>query len=169
DRTAARVLDLGTGSGAVALAIASARPAVEVVAVDLCETALAVAAMNAHALELANVTLRHGTWFEPLAGERFDLVVSNPPYLREDDAHLAAGDLRYEPRAALVAGADGLEAIRAIVADAPAHLNAGGMLLVEHGAEQGAEVRALFERAGLRGIATARDLEGRERVTCGQG
>jgi release factor glutamine methyltransferase len=163
----ARVADLGTGSGAIALAIASARPRVEVVAVERCESALVVAAMNARMLELHNVAFRHGDWFDPLAGERFALVASNPPYIAERDRHLGEGDLVHEPRAALAAGADGLDAIRAIVAGAPAHLERGGSLLIEHGAEQGAAVRALFERAAFVAVATMRDLEGRERVTLG--
>lgn len=163
----ARIADLGTGSGAIALALAKARPDAIVVAVEASESALSVAAMNARALELDRVDLRLGSWFVPLANERFDLIVSNPPYLCADDAHLGLGDLRYEPRAALVSGPDGLDAIRAIVADAPAHLVAGGALALEHGAEQGAEVRALFVEAGFDDVGTARDLEGRDRVTSG--
>ena len=167
-RSAAKVADLGTGSGAIALAIASERPQARVVAVDISGDALEVARDNAAALGLDNVEFRRGDWLSPLAGERFDLVVSNPPYIAEGDAHLAQGDLRFEPRGALASGADGLEAIRAIVAGAPAHLREGGWLLVEHGWEQGAAVRALYGVAGLVDVATECDLEHRERVTLGR-
>lgn len=163
-----RVADLGTGSGAIALAIACDRPAARVVAVDASRDALAIAQGNARHLGLDNVEFRHGDWFVPLAGERFDLVASNPPYIADGDPHLAEGDLRFEPRAALAAGADGLDAIRAIARAAPAHLFAGGWLLLEHGWEQGAAVRALLDEAGFAGIETARDLEDRERVTLGR-
>ena len=164
-----RVADLGTGSGAIALAIASDRPLANVVAVDASRAALAVAQSNALSLGLsARVTCVAGDWFAPLHGQRFDAVVSNPPYIAEDDPHLGEGDLRYEPRMALASGADGLDAIRAIVRDAPAHLAAGGWLLIEHGWGQGGAVRLLFVEAGFGGIATHRDLEARERVTCGR-
>ena len=162
---AAQVLDLGTGSGAVALAIARERPAAAVIATDISAAALAVAAENAKANEVANVAFRLGDWFAPVAGQRFDLIVSNPPYIAEGDTHLDA--LRYEPRQALTSGVDGLDAIRRIVAEARAHLRGGGSLLLEHGAEQGAAVRALLGEAGLVDVDTARDLGGNERVSGG--
>lgn len=161
----AAILDLGTGSGAIALALARERPQARVAAVERSAAALAVARRNAAAHGLA-VEFLEGRWFEPLAGRRFDLIVSNPPYVAEDDPHLA--DLRFEPRLALTAGADGLEALREIVAGARAHLNAGGWLLVEHGAAQGAAVRELFARAGFAGVETRRDLAGHERATGGR-
>ena len=108
-----------------------------------------MAAANARRLGIGNVEFRHGDWLQPLAAERFELIVSNPPYIAAQDPHLAQGDLRFEPRAALVSGADGLDAIRAIARDAPRHLQPGGWLLLEHGWEQGAAVRALLEAAGL--------------------
>lgn len=163
-----RVADLGTGSGAIALAIASERPRATVVATDASAGALEAAGRNARSLSVHNVGFRHGDWFAPLAGERFDLVASNPPYIADDDAHLAQGDLRFEPRDALASGADGLDAIRAIVAGAPAHLRDGGWLLVEHGWEQGAAVRALFDAAGFADVTTELDLEQRDRVTLGR-
>jgi len=167
-QSAAQLADLGTGSGAIALAIASERPQARVVAVDISGDALEVARGNAAALGLDNVEFRRGDWLSPLAGERFDLIASNPPYIAEGDAHLAQGDLRFEPRGALASGADGLDAIRIIAAAAPAHLRDGGWLLVEHGWEQGAAVRTLFEAAGLVDVATEPDLEQRDRVTLGR-
>lgn len=161
------VVDLGTGSGAIALAIAAARPRARVLATDVSAAALDVARANAARLGLSNVAFAQGPWWMALAGRRFDLVVSNPPYLAEDDPHLEAGDLRFEPRAALAAGPDGLDALRVIAAGAPAHLAAGGWLLVEHGRDQGPAVRTLFAEAGLGAITTHRDLEGRDRVTEG--
>jgi release factor glutamine methyltransferase len=165
---ALRAADLGTGSGAIALALALERPRAQVVATDASEAALAVAAGNARSLGLGNVAFRQGDWFAPLAGERFDLVASNPPYIALGDPHLGEGDLRFEPPAALSSGADGLDAIREIARGAPAHLVAGGWLLVEHGWEQGPPVRALFEAAGLADVATHIDLEQRDRVTLGR-
>ncbi|HET7844213.1 MAG TPA: HemK/PrmC family methyltransferase, partial [Xanthomonadales bacterium] len=163
-----RVLDLGTGSGAIALAIASERRDVRVVAVDASDAALAIATRNRDALDATNVELRRGDWFAPVAGERYDLVVSNPPYIADADAHLGAGDLRHEPRGALASGADGLDAIRAIARDAPGHLEPGAWLLLEHGLEQGAAVRALLAAAGLVEVFTAPDLAGRDRVSGGR-
>lgn len=164
----AAIVDLGTGSGAIALALASERPRARIVAVEASRDALAIARHNRDALDLERVELREGDWFAPLQGERFALIVSNPPYLADGDPHLEQGDLRHEPPAALIAGADGLESLRRIVAGAPAHLEPGGWLLVEHGMEQGEAVRALFREAGFGEIETARDLEQRERATLGR-
>ncbi len=164
-----RLVDLGTGTGAIALALATERPRANVVAVDLSPGAVAVARRNAQRLGLAaRVEVREGAWFAPVAGESFDLIASNPPYIEADDPHLAEGDLRFEPRSALASGADGLDDLRLIVRDAPAHLRPGGWLLVEHGWQQGAAVRALFDAAGFIDIGTERDLEGRDRVTLGR-
>ncbi|HEU4645446.1 MAG TPA: peptide chain release factor N(5)-glutamine methyltransferase [Burkholderiales bacterium] len=165
-RGPASVLDLGTGSGAIALAIKRHLPAARVVAVERSAAALAVARRNALKLGL-QVDFRHGLWFEPVAGERFDLVVSNPPYVAMDDAHLSQGDLRFEPQSALVAGPEGLDAIREIVRGAPSHVNPGGWLLVEHGLGQDVAVRTLLAQAGLEGIATWPDLAGIARVSGG--
>lgn len=162
------VLDLGTGSGAIAITLACERPGLAVTATDHSEAALAVARRNAQALG-ARVELVHGAWYAPVAGRRFDLVVSNPPYIADRDPHLAAGDLRFEPRSALTDGsADGLGSIRAIVASAAAHLNPGGWLLVEHGYDQAAAARRLLAEAGFAGIVSIRDLAGIERVAGGK-
>lgn len=163
-----RIADLGTGSGAIALALAKERPRAHVVATDASIEALAVARSNAQALRLENAEFRHGDWLAPLAGEEFALIASNPPYIESGDPHLGEGDLRFEPAAALASGPDGLDAIRSIVRDAPAHLVGGGWLLLEHGWRQGAAVRALLVAAGFRDSATHRDLEDRERVTLGR-
>lgn len=162
-----QVLDLGTGTGAIALAIASERPLVDVTAVDVSQAALDVAADNAQDNGLP-LRLLLGSWFAPVAGEVFRMIVSNPPYIAEGDPHLLQGDLRFEPRSALSSGPDGLDAIRVIVAGAPAHLLPEGWLLVEHGHDQGMAVRTLFAAAGFQRVTTARDLEGRERVTLGR-
>ena len=164
----ARIADLGTGSGAIALAVASERPAAVVVATDVAKATLAVAVRNARTLGLDNVWFRRGDWCEALGNDRFDVVASNPPYIAEGDRHLDQGDLRHEPPRALSSGSDGLDAIRAIVAAAPLHLVPGGWLLLEHGLEQGAPVRALMEQAGFIDVATRRDLEDRDRVTLGR-
>jgi len=164
----ANVLDLGTGSGAIALAIASELPQVQVIASDRSEGALMVAQRNAQRLGIGHCTWVRSDWYAQIPEMSFELIVSNPPYIAEGDPHLAEGDLRFEPRAALASGRDGLDAIREIVAQAPARLVAGGRLLIEHGFEQGIAVRALFEAAGLAEVRTIRDLEDRERVTCGR-
>ncbi len=159
------VLDLGTGSGAIALAIASIRPDAAVTATDRSAAALAVAQRNAARLGLANVAFLQGDWFAPLAGARFDVIVSNPPYVAAGDPALAA--LSYEPRSALVADADGLGALAAVAAGACAHLLPGGRLLLEHGAGQGAAVRDQLRAAGLVRVETRRDLAGHERASEG--
>jgi release factor glutamine methyltransferase len=160
------LLDLGTGSGAIALALARERPDAAVTATDVSAAALGVAAANAARLGIGNVRFVRGAWFAPVAGARFDLVASNPPYLAARDPALAA--LGCEPRDALVAGPTGLEALERIIAGAPAALRPGGALVVEHGADQGDAVRALMARAGLTGVVTGRDLAGLERVTQGR-
>lgn len=165
---AADVLDLGTGSGAIALALAIERPAWRVLGVDRDPAAVHLARRNAGRLGLGNVAFETGDWFAGLEGRRFDLVVANPPYIAEDDPCLAAPGVCREPRHALVAGTDGLDALRRIVAAAPQHLSSDGWLLCEHGAAQGEALRALFAAAGLVAIATQRDLAGHERVTLGR-
>ena len=167
ERAARSVLDLGTGSGAVALAIKHARPAVRVVAADTSEAALEVARRNASALGLA-VEFRCGHWFGAVTGERFDLVVANPPYVAERDPHLLEGDLRFEPGLALVSGPDGLDAIREIIDAAMGHVNPGGWLLLEHGLGQDAAARSLLETAGFVAVATWPDLAGIARVSGGR-
>ncbi|MBV6808399.1 peptide chain release factor N(5)-glutamine methyltransferase [Xanthomonas campestris pv. pennamericanum] len=163
-----RVADLGTGSGAIALAIASERPRAQVIATDASAAALAMARRNADSHGLRNVDCRQGSWFAPLAGEAFDLIASNPPYIAAHDPHLQQGDLRYEPASALASGSDGLDDIRLIVADAPAHLLPGGWLLLEHGWDQGAAVAELLAARGFAAVATHQDLERRDRVTLGR-
>ena len=162
------VADLGTGSGAIALAIARARPQAHVVATDASGAALDVARGNAERLRIDNVEFRQGDWYAGLAGEPFDMIVSNPPYIAEGDPHLREGDLRFEPASALASGADGLDAIRVIVRGAREHLRNGGWLLLEHGFDQGADVRDLLLDYGLAEVFTQNDLEGRERVTGGR-
>lgn len=162
------VADLGTGSGAVALAVARERPRARVLATDASAAALAVARENARRHGLERVRFAQGDWCAALGQARFDLVVSNPPYIEATDPHLVRGDLRFEPAAALASGADGLEAIRRIVHDARDHLVAGGGLLLEHGWNQGAAVRALLETAGYADVFTAQDVEGRDRVSGGR-
>ncbi len=166
--TPARIADLGTGSGAIALAIASERPRALVIATDTSSGALDVAKRNAARHGIAHVEFRCGDWFAPLRGERFDIVASNPPYIAQGDPHLGQGDLRFEPDAALASGVDGLAAIRTIVGQARAHLNSGGWLLLEHGWDQGDAVRALLICAGFVAVETVLDLENRDRVTAGR-
>lgn len=164
-----RIADLGTGSGAIALAIANARPQARVVATDASEAALGVARDNAQRLGLRNVEFACGDWCAALGDARdFDLIVSNPPYIAEGDPHLQRGDLRFEPRAALASGSDGLDAIRIIVRDARTHLRDGGWLLFEHGYDQGEAARKLLTAHGYSDVFTTRDPEGRERVSGAQ-
>jgi release factor glutamine methyltransferase len=162
------VVDLGTGSGAIALSIASERPLAHVTATDASTAALSVARRNAQRLNIANVDFKQGDWLSPLGERRFDLIVSNPPYIEADDAHLAQGDLRFEPSIALASGHDGLDDIRRIVRGASNHLETGGWLLFEHGWNQGQAVRALLASAGYKEVFTAQDLEDRDRVSGGR-
>ncbi|MFA5912049.1 MAG: peptide chain release factor N(5)-glutamine methyltransferase [Burkholderiales bacterium] len=164
---AARVLDLGTGSGAIAVTLAQQRPQARLTAVDVDYAALTLARANA---KRHGVSVRFfcGDWFGALAGERFDLIVSNPPYVAEGDPHLALGDVRFEPQRALVGGADGLDCIRAIVAQAQAHLLAGAWLLFEHGYDQAPSCRALLEARGYAEVQSWPDLAGIPRVSGGR-
>jgi release factor glutamine methyltransferase len=165
--SAARVIDLGTGSGAIALAGASERPHARVTAVDASAQALVVAQRNATRLGLERVRFLRSDWFSAVRDECFDLVLANPPYLADDDPHLREGSLPFEPAPALASGRDGLDALRAICADAPARLQGGGWLLFEHGLAQGEAARALLQARGFAQVRTWRDLEGRERVSGG--
>ena len=164
-----RVLDLGTGSGCIAISIALERSAARVTATDCSGAALEIALKNAQRLSAANVEFNTGDWLGTLKNdEKFDLIVCNPPYVAMGDAHLAQGDLRFEPMMALAAGADGLEYIRAIAAGAQAHLAKGGALLLEHGYDQAERCRALFAAAGFTQVQSWRDIAGIERVTGGR-
>lgn len=164
-----RVLDMGTGSGAIAVSLAYHRPAAEVTAVDASPDALVVAQGNANRL-LKNENLRclSSNWFSALAGEPYHVIVSNPPYIRAADPHLQQGDVRHEPLTALASGADGFSDLRQIITHAPAHLHPDGWLLLEHGYDQAAEVRALLQQAGFKAVFSERDLSGIERVSGGQ-
>ncbi len=161
-----RVADLGTGSGAIALSIARERPRAHVIGTDVSDDAIAVARQNERTHAIPNVAFHESVWFAALEGQTFDLIVSNPPYVAADDPHMQA--LRNEPRAALVSGPDGLDALRRIIREAPVFLNPQGWLLVEYGAEQDKAVRELFSAAGFRDIETLPDLAGLARVTAGQ-
>jgi release factor glutamine methyltransferase len=161
------ILDLGTGSGAIALAIASQRPLANITAVDFSEEALQVAQENAASLNLNHVAFIQGSWFAGLANCKFDLIVSNPPYIAKDDVHLQRGDLRFEPITALASGIDGLDDIRMIVANAPQHLNQNGWLMLEHGYDQADAVSRLLADRGFTQVSHALDLAGIQRVTMG--
>lgn len=161
------ILDLGTGSGAIALAIASQRPLANITAVDFSEEALQVAQENAASLNLNHVAFIQGSWFAGLANCKFDLIVSNPPYIAKDDVHLQRGDLRFEPITALASGIDGLDDIRMIVANAPQHLNQNGWLMLEHGYDQADVVSRMLVDRGFTQVSHALDLAGIERVTIG--
>jgi release factor glutamine methyltransferase len=163
-----RVLDLGTGTGAIALALASERGGWRVTGVDRIAEAVELAERNRQRLKLTNAGFRLSSWFDALAGECFDLIVSNPPYIAAADRHLDEGDVRFEPMSALVAGADGLVDIRQIIDQAPRHLEAGGWLLLEHGYDQAEAVRGLLSAAGFAAVESRRDLGGHERISLGQ-
>ncbi|MDD6317942.1 MAG: peptide chain release factor N(5)-glutamine methyltransferase [Succinatimonas hippei] len=168
-RSFTTVLDLGTGSGAVILAIKASRPQSVCTACDISEGALEVAKFNAKSLGL-EVSFILSSWFNAggLNSSRFDLIVSNPPYIEQGDLHLTQTSLPYEPSIALTSGKDGLDDIRRIVSEAPSHLNPGGALMLEHGYDQGPRVREIMEKSGFKRIRTVRDLGGNERVTSGE-
>lgn len=163
----ARVIDLGTGTGAIGLALLSERPGWEVQATDLVPEAVALARRNAERCSLP-LTVTQSHWFEGLEHQHFNLIVSNPPYIEEDDHHLTSGDVRYEPDSALVSGPDGLDAIRHLVQESQYWLTPGGWLLLEHGYNQGESVRLLFRAAGYSNVETRKDYGGNERLTLGR-
>jgi len=162
------VLDLGTGSGAIALALAGERPGDRVVATDISRDALAVARYNASRLDIDNIEFLSGNWFEPVGGRRFDLIASNPPYVADGDPHLGLNGLPYEPITALVAGKDGLDCIRDLAREAPAHLNPGGYLLIEHGYSQAEQVASILAGQGFTDIQHHSDMAGIPRVSSGK-
>jgi len=162
------ILDLGTGTGAIALAIAKHRPQAFIYAADASQAALDVAIGNAKNLEISNIEFILSNWFSALNDKKFDVIVSNPPYIAQNDAHLTQGDLRFEPVSALVSGAGGLDDIKQIISDAPHHLNPHGWLLLEHGYDQAEHVTALLKKAGFSEIETTKDLANIMRVTLGQ-
>ncbi|HEX5650822.1 MAG TPA: peptide chain release factor N(5)-glutamine methyltransferase [Steroidobacteraceae bacterium] len=163
-----RVLDLATGSGAIALALAHERPRLHVIGTDVAAAAIDVARRNALRLHVQNVEFRVGDWYEPVRDEHFTLVVSNPPYVAEGDTRVERAVHRFEPHAALFAGPDGLDALRVVIGEASRHLVTGGWLVVEHGDRQGSDARALFVQAGFADVVTRRDLAGLDRCTEGR-
>ncbi len=167
--SAFNIADLGTGSGAIAAAIASERPDCNILATDISDAALGVAKRNFSHLGLANIQTRSGRWCDALPrNQPFELIISNPPYIPDSDPHLAQGDLPWEPREALASGSDGLDDIRCIIQQATARLAPGGWLLLEHGYNQGAAVRGLFKTHGFKAVSTQQDLAGEDRVSIGQ-
>jgi len=166
--TAHCILDLGTGSGAIALAIAKHRPLSKVTAVDACIKALTIARENAQNLAITNIALCHSNWFDRLHSQTFDLIVSNPPYIEVHDIHLHQGDLRFEPLSALASGDDGLNDISHIISRAKQHLNINGWLLIEHGYNQSGKVASLMQQAQFNAIQHINDLAGIARVTIAQ-
>ncbi|MCU7784352.1 peptide chain release factor N(5)-glutamine methyltransferase [Lelliottia amnigena] len=166
--TACRILDLGTGTGAIALALASERPDCQITAVDVMPDAVALALRNAARLGFNNVKIQQSSWFDALVGQQFDMIVSNPPYIDECDPHLSQGDVRFEPLTALVAADEGLADIAHIVTVSRQYLTAGGWLLIEHGWTQAEAVRALFTQAGYERVETCQDYGGNDRLTLGK-
>ena len=167
DNQPCRILDLGTGTGAIGITLALERPHSEVVIVDFSDEALAVAKENIRQLAASNVTALHSHWYSAVQGQRFNIIVSNPPYIETGDPHLQQGDLRFEPITALASGSDGLDDIRTISSQAAEHLNPSGWLLLEHGYQQGAAVHNILHQHGFINIRIVTDLAGHERVTLG--
>ncbi|NOS96081.1 MAG: peptide chain release factor N(5)-glutamine methyltransferase [Methylotenera sp.] len=166
--TAEKILDLGTGTGAIALAIASNRTEAQVTAVDASQAALNIAIENAKNLNISNIHFMLSDWFAALNHDKFDVIVSNPPYIEQNDAHLTQGDLRFEPMSALASGADGLDDIRQIIDDCLVYLKPQGWLMLEHGYQQALQVADLMAQIGLTHIETIKDLGGNDRVTIGK-
>lgn len=164
----AKVLDLGTGSGAIAFAVAVERPLWQVTAIDSSADALQVARANAVSNGLQRVSLLQSDWYQSVSGECFDALLANPPYIDCDDPHLTRDDVRFEPRSALVSAKNGLADLQHLIAGAPAHLRDGGWLLLEHGFEQAEAVRVMLSDAGFNGVDTRRDVAGQERITGGR-
>ncbi len=162
------IADLGTGSGAIALAIASERPDCQLLATDQSEAALTVAKENTKRLGLENIEFRLGDWLTPLKEQEFELIISNPPYIPEADPHLQQGDVRFEPRSALTSGKQGLDAIETIARESRIHLNPEGWLLIEHGYDQGPEARSILESLSYHHVTTGKDLQGQDRLVLGQ-
>lgn len=162
-----QLADLGTGSGAIALALASERPRWQITATDLSSSALEVAQLNARHLGIDNIEFKQGNWFEPLSGMRFDIIASNPPYIPDMDPHLKQGDVRFEPLSALASGSDGLDDIRLICSQAIQYLKHQGMLIIEHGFDQKSEIREIFTVSGYKNITQLHDMAGHPRLTFG--
>ncbi|MGH1470963.1 MAG: peptide chain release factor N(5)-glutamine methyltransferase [Cellvibrionaceae bacterium] len=162
-----KVLDLGTGTGAIALAIAKEKPHWQVTAIDSESSAVQLAIHNCRALGLLNVQIAKSHWFENLPHQTFDLIVSNPPYIKEDDVHLSQGDVRFEPQSALISGKSGLQDIEKIISGAQSHLNKHGVLMIEHGYDQAEDVRLLLKGNHFLSQESVKDLAGHERVTIG--
>ncbi|MDH5472521.1 MAG: peptide chain release factor N(5)-glutamine methyltransferase [Gammaproteobacteria bacterium] len=162
-----RLVDLGTGSGAIALALASERPQWHIIATDASPDALKTAQFNAAQLKLNNIEFRQGSWFQPLPDEAFDIIISNPPYIAEQDPHLTRGDVRFEPPSALSSGHDGLDDIRQIADQARQHLHANGLLIIEHGHDQKDEIFKIFNSLGYKKIQQLEDIAKKPRATLG--
>jgi len=168
DKANVRLLDLGTGSGVIAITLAAEKPAISVIATDLSDKALNIAEQNANIHHIKNIRFIQSCWFDQIAPSRFDLIISNPPYIECNDPHLSQGDVRYEPDSALVAAEHGLKDIKTICSLAYTYLKPGGTLLIEHGFDQRPAVQAIFNSLGYLNIKTHKDLSGNPRVTTGQ-
>ncbi len=167
DDTTFNILDLGTGSGAIAIAIASERPNCKIVATDINTNALIIAKKNAETHQLKNIQFYLSNWYQNIPSQEFDLIVSNPPYIKEDDEHLSQGDIRFEPELALVAGTDGMQAINIILENAKQYLASDAYLLIEHGYDQRSLVEEAFLKHDFKQLKSFQDLSGQDRITMG--